>query len=267
MERPQPPQFSPEPDDSGTVPDDPGAVPGDSGAEPDDSGAEPADPSAGPAGSGRDPSVAGSHSHEPGSESRKSEDGPRPIEAGPVFLHESARAILRKVAVGAIEHGLSCGRPPPAQSGSYPSPLEEPGAVFVTLKSRGRLRGCIGSTAARRSLLEDVTSNAYAAAFQDPRFRPLRPEELPGLEIHISLLTPQVPIGAETREELLRCLRPGIDGVLLEDPPHRATFLPQVWEALPQPSLFLEELLLKAGLPRNHWSRSLRFYRYTVEEI
>jgi AmmeMemoRadiSam system protein A len=174
---------------------------------------------------------------------------------------------LRRIAVNAIEHGFSGGGPFSVAPGSYPDLLAEPGAVFVTLKSGGRLRGCIGSTVARRSLAEDVASNAYAAAFQDPRFRPLRPEELQRLEIHISLLTPQVPVEAKTREELLKSLRPGIDGLLLEDPPHRATFLPQVWEALPQPSAFLEELFLKAGLPRNHWSGSLRFSRYTVEEI
>jgi AmmeMemoRadiSam system protein A len=151
--------------------------------------------------------------------------------------------------------------------GSYPAPLEEPGAVFVTLERKGRLRGCIGSYEARRPLVEDVAENAFAAAFLDPRFRPLSREEVDGLDLHISLLTPLVPVDVTNREELLATLRPGVDGLLLEDPPHRATFLPQVWEALPDPGEFLDQLLMKGGLSRGHWSPTLRFHRYTVLEF
>jgi len=145
--------------------------------------------------------------------------------------------------------------------------LEEPGAVFVTLELNGHLRGCIGSYLARRPLVRDVAENAFAAAFRDPRFPPLSVDELPQLEFHISLLTRPVPLPVNSREELLATLRPGVDGLLLEDPPHRSTFLPQVWESLPDPGEFLDHLLLKGGLPRGYWSPSLRFLRYTVREF
>ena len=182
-------------------------------------------------------------------------------------LGEREQEILRQVAMDSIRHGLSRDRPLPVSPGSYPAPLEEPGAVFVTLEREGRLRGCIGSYQARRPLVEDVAENAFAAAFLDPRFRPLSREEMGGLDLHISLLTPPVPLEAANRGELLATLRPGVDGLLLEDPPHRATFLPQVWEALPDPEEFLDQLLVKGGLARGHWSPTLRFHRDTVLEF
>jgi AmmeMemoRadiSam system protein A len=101
----------------------------------------------------------------------------------------------------------------------------------------------------------------------DFRFSPLSDTELPDLELHISLLTPLVPLRVESREELLQKLRPGMDGLLLEDPPHRATFLPQVWKSLEEAEDFLGELFLKAGLPPDHWSMTLSFHRYGVEEF
>jgi AmmeMemoRadiSam system protein A len=191
------------------------------------------------------------------------DEPPEPV----VSLGDREREILRQVALDSIRHGLTDGRSLPVTPGSYPAPLEEPGAVFVTLELRGRLRGCIGSYLARRTLVKDVAENAYAAAFRDPRFPPLTPEELQELDLHISLLTPPVPLEARSREELLATLRPGVDGLLLEDPPHRSTFLPQVWEALPDPNDFLDELLLKGGLRKGHWSSTLRFHRYTVQEF
>jgi AmmeMemoRadiSam system protein A len=175
------------------------------------------------------------------------------------------RKRLRDVAEASIQAGLETGRALDPDPGSYPQGLMAQGATFVTLELEGRLRGCVGSFEASRSLLEDVARNAFAAAFRDHRFSPLSRDELGRLDIHISLLTPLVPLAVESREELIRILRPGVDGLLMEDPPHRATFLPQVWEALPEPDDFLEELFRKAGLPPGHWSRSLTFSRYQVE--
>jgi AmmeMemoRadiSam system protein A len=149
----------------------------------------------------------------------------------------------------------------------YPPALREPGAVFVTLNLDGQLRGCIGSLEPRRSLVEDVAHNARAAAFDDRRFDPVSPSEFPRLDVHVSVLTPLVPLEVENRAELLDVLRPGRDGLLLEDPPHRSTFLPQVWDSLPDPEDFLGELLLKGGLSRDHWAPTLRFHRYSVEEL
>jgi AmmeMemoRadiSam system protein A len=150
---------------------------------------------------------------------------------------------------------------------SVPQVFTRPGAVFVTLMYCGELRGCVGSFEPRRPLYMDVAQNAFSAAFMDFRFSPLSRAELGDLDLHLSLLGPMEPLEVETRKELLEKLRPGVDGLLLEDPPHRAIFLPQVWDALPDPGDFLGELLRKAGLARHHWSSTLRFHRYQVEEL
>lgn len=182
-------------------------------------------------------------------------------------LAQKDKALLRAIAMDSIRFGLEEGRPLQTDRTGLPPALREPGATFVTLKLNGRLRGCIGSFEADRSLAEDVSRNAYSAAFMDYRFPPLSGEEFPDIELHISLLTPLEPMDVQSREDLLRQLHPGMDGLLLEDSTHRSTFLPQVWESLPDPEDFLGELLLKAGLPREHWSDTLSFHRYRVEEF
>ncbi len=182
-------------------------------------------------------------------------------------LDDRDREILREIARESIEHGLSFGRPLPVTVGVFPTVLQAPGATFVTLETKGELRGCIGSLEPRRPLVEDVAENAFAAAFRDPRFPPLRSAEWPEVAFHISNLTPSEPLPADTREELLNALRPGVDGLVLEDPPYRSTFLPQVWESLPEPEDFLGELCRKAGLDRDHWSPTVRFRRYEVAEF
>jgi AmmeMemoRadiSam system protein A len=144
--------------------------------------------------------------------------------------------------------------------------LREPAACFVTLTQQGRLRGCIGSLEPRRPLLDDVRANAQAAAFQDPRFPPLPPEEFPATRIEVSVLTPLQPLESTCEEDALARLRPGIDGVVLACDGRRGTFLPQVWETLPHPRDFLTGLKRKAGLPADFWSEALRLYRYEVEK-
>ncbi len=183
------------------------------------------------------------------------------------ILTSEDRDTLRGVALDSIRHGLKAEGPLPVEVSRFATGLREPAATFVTLDIRGRLRGCVGSLFVNAPLVEDVSRNAYAAAFRDYRFPPVSDGELPKLGVHISLLTPPVPFEVTTREELIRTLRPGEDGLLLEDPPFRSTFLPQVWESLPDPDDFLSELFLKAGLPPDHWSPSLQFRRYRVEEI
>ncbi len=182
-------------------------------------------------------------------------------------LSEEDADVLREVAAQSIRHGLEKGRPLEVIPSRFPPSLQEPVATFVTLNEEGRLRGCVGSLQARRPLVEDVAHNAFAAAFRDSRFPPVSPSEFSGLEIHLSLLTPPEPLPVEDEEDLLRKLRPGEDGLVLEDPPHRATFLPQVWESLPEPQSFVRELKRKAGLPPDHWSSLLRFFRYSVKAI
>lgn len=182
-------------------------------------------------------------------------------------LSSADKETLRRVALDSIRMGLSHGRPLAVEPADFPPRLRAPGAVFVTLEKGGTLRGCIGSHLAERPLVEDVAKNAFAAAFRDPRFPALVEEELEDLEFHISLLTHPERLTVGGREELLTKLRPGLDGLLLEDPPRRSTFLPQVWDALPDPQDFLEELLLKGGFPRDHWSQTLQVSRYTVLEF
>jgi AmmeMemoRadiSam system protein A len=142
--------------------------------------------------------------------------------------------------------------------------LHESGACFVTLMRRGELRGCVGSVRAFRSLFDDVWSNARASAFHDSRFPPVSRQELAEISVEVSLLSAPEPLYCEGEEEALRRLRPGIDGVILEAGPCRATFLPQVWEQLPEPREFLLHLKRKAGLGLSYWSREMQLYRYTV---
>ncbi len=141
-----------------------------------------------------------------------------------------------------------------------------PGASFVTLKNGNRLRGCIGSLQANRTLVEDVKANARAAAFHDPRFPPLSFDELSTTKIEVSLLSALLPLAFRNQEHALEQLRPGEDGVVLEFETHRGTFLPQVWENLPSPAAFLGELKRKAGLPLDFWDDDIRLFRYSVSK-
>jgi MEMO1 family protein len=145
--------------------------------------------------------------------------------------------------------------------------LAEWRSSFVTLKLDGELRGCVGALEAYRPLAEDVAANAVAAAFQDPRFPPLREEELARTGIEVSLLSSPARIEFDGHEDLLARLRPGIDGLILQhrdDASRRATFLPQVWESLPAREAFVAQLKRKAGLPENEPAARLLFKRYTV---
>jgi AmmeMemoRadiSam system protein A len=142
--------------------------------------------------------------------------------------------------------------------------LRRPGATFVTLFCRDELRGCIGTLKAMRPLGIDVRENALAAAFRDPRFPGLTAPEYEAISIEISLLSSPERFPVDSEEELHSGLRPGIDGVMLELDDRRATFLPQVWEALPDPRAFVDALKAKAGLPADFWSPRLNVSLYQV---
>ena len=144
--------------------------------------------------------------------------------------------------------------------------LTAPGASFVTLTQDNALRGCIGSLEAHRPLADDVVANALAAAFRDPRFPPLAADELAVTRIEVSLLAPAEPLPCADEAEALERLRPGIDGLILSCGAQRATFLPQVWDSLPQPHDFLAQLKRKAGLPADYWSPQLKLERYRVRK-
>ena len=139
-----------------------------------------------------------------------------------------------------------------------------PAATFVTLKQSGELRGCIGSLQPLRPLAEDVRENAIAAAFRDPRFPPLSVREYATTSVEVSLLSADERLDVATEAELLTQLRPGIDGLILRYGGQRATFLPQVWESLPEPRAFVSALKRKAGLPAGFWSPQMSVSRYAV---
>jgi len=146
--------------------------------------------------------------------------------------------------------------------------LREPGASFVTLASQGALRGCIGALEPVLPLAEDVRLHTIAAALQDYRFPPVCPEELPEITIEISRLTRPSPLKYDRPEDLARCLRAGVDGVVLVDGVKRSTFLPQVWSKIPTPEDFLGHLCLKMGADPDLWRRrKLQVYTYRVEEF
>lgn len=142
--------------------------------------------------------------------------------------------------------------------------LRAPGACFVTLHQNGRLRGCIGSLEAQRTLLADVNANAVAAALRDWRFAPLSLEELAATRIEVSLLSPLQALHFDSEAHALAQLRPGVDGVTFEFERYRSTFLPQVWSQLPTPHEFMAHLKYKAGLSPDFWSVSVRLQCYTV---
>jgi hypothetical protein len=142
--------------------------------------------------------------------------------------------------------------------------LQQPGASFVTLTRQGELRGCIGSLEAHRPLEMDVRANALGAAFRDPRFAPLSRSEFDAVRVEVSLLSPSEPLEVADEAAALAALRPHVDGVVFEYGHLRSTFLPQVWEQLPDPDQFLAYLKRKAGLPMDFWAEQVRLSRYTV---
>lgn len=174
---------------------------------------------------------------------------------------------MLETARASIRHGLETGTPLRVDVAAYPPELQAQRASFVTLNRGGQLRGCIGHLEAIQPLIADIAENAFAAAFQDPRFPPLDPREYADLSVHISVLSPPEPMHFSSEEDLLRQLQPGVDGLILSDGGYRGTFLPSVWESLPQPRQFLNELKRKAGLPSDYWSDTLQVARYHTESF
>jgi AmmeMemoRadiSam system protein A len=177
------------------------------------------------------------------------------------------RATLLEIADRSIKHGLERGTPLSISASDFPEGLQQQRACFVTLLLDGELRGCIGHLEALMPVINDVAENAYAAAFRDPRFPPLTPSEQDKLEIHISILTPAEAISFESEQELISKIRPAVDGLILVDGQHKGTFLPSVWESLPDTHSFLSHLKQKAGLPVDYWSNTLKVYRYETESF
>lgn len=145
--------------------------------------------------------------------------------------------------------------------------FDEMGACFVTLEKNGKLRGCIGSIIAHRPLILDLVKNAQSAAFSDPRFEPLGKNEFDDLSIDVSLLSAPEKMEFKDEADLLEQIKPFVDGIIIKDKGYQAVYLPSVWEQLPDKSLFLDSLKIKAGMPPKHFSNTFEAYRFTTEYI
>jgi AmmeMemoRadiSam system protein A len=183
-------------------------------------------------------------------------------------LTEGERKTLLRIAREAMGDAVG-GKPlPPLDLKSMPPALQEDGASFVTLTIAGELRGCIGALEAYQPLAEDVRDHAIAAALQDPRFPPVVESELNRIRIEVSRLSAPRPLEYSSGDDLLEKLIPHVDGVILKDGMRRATFLPQVWEKIPDPAEFLDHLCMKMGARRDAWREGkLQVSVYRTEEF
>ncbi len=182
-------------------------------------------------------------------------------------LDDVHRHALLKAARQSVASGLRRGKPPAVQMGSFAPQLETTRACFVSVLKEGHLMGCVGSMMPHRPLVADVVENAFKAAFADRRFDAVTADDMPSLTVEISILSTPRRIPASSEADLLRQLQPDRDGLIVEDGPHRALFLPHVWHGLPQPKAFLDRLRQKAGLAPDHWSDSFRAWRFSAEHF
>ena len=176
--------------------------------------------------------------------------------------------FLLQLARAALEVGIRGDPLPQLELTSLSPKLIQPGATFITLTKNQELRGCIGSLEATRPLAEDVQVHAVAAALEDFRFPPVQEDEIPQISIEISSLTTPAKIAFEDPDELFSQIRPGIDGVVIKKGIRRATFLPQVWEKVPEVEIFLEMLCRKMGASAECWrTKSVEIFTYQVEKF
>lgn len=188
------------------------------------------------------------------------------VERLTVLLHQY-RVVLLGLARRAIQHGFQSQTVLPVDLSEYSPFLRQPRACFVTLKKAAELRGCMGCLDAKLPLVRAVAHHAHQAAFHDPRFEALQPHELPEVTISISVLSRSHPIKAQSEADLLSQLQPGLDGVTLTEGRRTATLLPQVWDHVAEPRVFVRHLKRKAGLPEDYWSPTLKFERYRACSI
>jgi len=181
-------------------------------------------------------------------------------------LEEEAQRALLETAAHAIESRLGLAQPTAAPDpASLPAAIARPAASFVTLNTAAGLRGCCGSLEASRALVLEVWRNAQASAFSDPRFEPLGRAEWSQIStLEVSVLSALEPLVVKSEAELLERLQPNFHGVLLTWAGRRATFLPKVWEHLPEPVEFLRQLKLKAGWRADFWVPDLAVQVYTA---
>jgi AmmeMemoRadiSam system protein A len=180
-------------------------------------------------------------------------------------LSQKDKQTLLSLAMESVEYGVTEGSVMEVRAKDYSEALRQERATFVTIKRKGKLRGCIGMIDPIRPLVVDVVHNAHSAAFRDPRFSPLERKELERLELYISILSLRESMSFYSEEDLLSQMRPGVDGLVLEDNFYCGAFLPVMWDQIPDREEFLKNLKRKAGLPSDYWSDSLRVSRFTSE--
>lgn len=178
-----------------------------------------------------------------------------------------ARRQLCDLATQAIKVGVCEHYALPIDLDAVEPELKRTGASFVTLRNHENLRGCIGSLEPRQALALDVAANACAACCHDPRFSAVNAEELASLSAEISVLSALVRLPVSTQQQLADLIRPGIDGLLIDDGIHRATFLPAVWSELQESTQFITQLKRKAGLDNEYWSPAIHCFRYAVDQF
>ncbi|HUG34622.1 MAG TPA: AmmeMemoRadiSam system protein A [Anaerolineales bacterium] len=183
-------------------------------------------------------------------------------------LTHDEQQILLRLAREAMILRVKGGKLPRLDLSSLPERLREDGASFITLTIRGELRGCIGALEPHQPLAEDVREHAAAAALEDPRFAPVSEGELSTIQIEVSRLTRPVQLEYADADDLISKLKPHVDGVILHDVFHHATFLPQVWEKIPDPVEFLNQLCWKMGMSENAWrAKHLEVFTYQAEDF
>ena len=188
-----------------------------------------------------------------------------PDDAGDFLLPAARTAIGQALGATTVHADADADADADSDTAAPPAWALEPGACFVTLTKNSRLRGCIGSPTARRPLLDDVRANAVAAATRDPRFAPMKPDELPAVVIEVSVLSAPRPLRVSSLRECYAVLRPEVDGVILDVGLwHRSLLLPQVWQDVPDPVQFLGHLWLKAGLAPGIWHEGTTLQTFTV---
>ncbi|HET8808200.1 MAG TPA: AmmeMemoRadiSam system protein A [Methylophaga sp.] len=174
---------------------------------------------------------------------------------------------LKDIAAAAIEFGLQYDRPPKPDISHLPMALRELGACFVSIYKQNEFRGCTGTLVANRPLAEDANHNGFSAAFNDERFPPLSPTEWAHCQLHLAVIENPQPLFVKDQQDLLNKLTPGIDGVILTSGNKHATFLPQVWQQLPDKQQFINHLKQKAGLEIDDWPVNLKIQLYQTQSF
>ena len=179
-----------------------------------------------------------------------------------IDINAGERRQLLEIARQSIETGLQHGQALRLNGTDFDGTLAATLGAFVTLTQGDSLRGCMGALQSADPLAQTTAACAFNAAFKDPRFTQLTAGEAKHIRIEISILSEMETLGVSDRDNLLRQLQPGIDGLLMEDGQYRSTFLPKVWEKIDSPTDFLQHLMTKAGLPADYWSQTIQFSRY-----